>query len=62
MIFTVSLLIFLSFSTIYDRVSERRIHPVSLWVAILVVVWSGLFNGVILPSSAWHQFSMWLIR
>ena len=62
MIFPVSLLIFLSFSAIYDRVSEGRIHPVSLWVGLLVFVWNALFNVVIVPSSAWNQFSMWVIQ
>ena len=62
LIFPLGLFVFLSFSAIYDRASEGRIHPVSLWVGILVFVGSALFNVVIVPSSAWHQFALWLIR
>lgn len=58
----VSLLILLSFSAIHDRVSERRIHPVSLWVGILVFVWIVVFNVMIVPSSAWREFAIRLIQ
>ena len=62
MIFPLSLFIFLSFSAIYDRVSEGRIHPVSLWVGLLVFVWNAAFSVVIVPSSAWREFATWLIQ
>jgi hypothetical protein len=58
----VSLLILLSFSTIHDRVWTGRIHPVSLWVGILVFVWIVVFNVIIVPSSAWRAFATRLIR
>jgi hypothetical protein len=58
----VSSLVVLSLSAIYDRMSQGRIHPVSLWVAILVFVWQGLFFTVIQRSSAWRDFAARLIQ
>jgi hypothetical protein len=53
---------FLSFSAIYDRVSATRIHPVSLWVGLLVFASNLVFNVVIAPSSARREFAIWLIQ
>jgi hypothetical protein len=61
-IFPLSLLIFLSFSGIYDRVSEGRIHPVSVWGGLAVFGSNAAFNIVIVPSSEWHRCATWLIR
>jgi hypothetical protein len=61
-IFPVSLLIFLSLSAIYDRVSQGRIHPVSLWIGLLVFAWSAVSNIVIVQSAAWREFATWLIQ
>jgi hypothetical protein len=61
-IFPVSAIVFLSTSAIYDRVSEGRIHPVSVWVPVLWFAWQLVFGFVILPSAMWHQFAAWLIR
>jgi len=61
-IFPLSLLMFLSLSAIYDRVSQARIHPVSLWVGLLVFAWSAIFNVVIVPSAPWNEFAAWLLR
>jgi hypothetical protein len=61
-IFPVSFLIFVSASAIYDRVSQGRIHPVSLWGGILIFVSNSLFFGVIQPTAAWREFAAWLIR
>ena len=61
-IIPVSALVFLSTSAIYDRVSQGRIHPVSLWVPIALFAWQVVVNLVVLPSAMWHEFSAWLIR
>lgn len=61
-IFPLSLLFFLSFSAIHDRITEGRIHPVSLWGGLLVVVSNQVFNLAIVPSSAWREFATWLIQ
>lgn len=47
---------------VHDRLSRGRIHPVSLWVALVLLVWTPLRAVVIGPSETWHQFAAWLIR
>jgi len=61
-IFPVSTAVFLSTSAVHDRVSEGRIHPVSLWGAVLLFAGGSLFFVVIQPSAAWREFATWLIR
>jgi hypothetical protein len=61
-VFVVSSFVFLSLGGVYDRVSQGRIHPVSLWGGILVFVWQNGFFAVIAPSSAWRDVTAWLIR
>ena len=61
-IFPLSLLIFLSLSAIYDRVSEGRIHFVSLWVGLLVFVSNAVFNVAVVPSETWHNFTIGVIQ
>jgi hypothetical protein len=55
-------LLLLSVSAIHDRVSQGRIHPVSLWVPVLLFAWMNLLPFVVLPSSTWREFAAWLIR
>jgi hypothetical protein len=45
----------------YDRAMQGRIHPVTLYVGALALVFPILFLGLVAPSSAWQQFSTWLI-
>src|SRR5262249_18503852 len=54
-------LLFLSASAIYDRLSRRRIHPVSVWVPILVFAWQVTLGFIIFPSSGWRKLVAWLI-
>jgi len=50
-------------SAIYDRVSRGRIHPVSLWVPILLFAWQNvILVFVVLSSALWREFSAWLIQ
>jgi hypothetical protein len=58
---TITLLL-LSVSAIHDRVSHGRIHPVSVWVPLVVFAWMNAVPFVVLPSDAWHHLSAWLIR
>jgi hypothetical protein len=51
----------LSASAIYDRLSRGCIHPVSLWVPIGLFAWQNVLVLVVFPSTAWHQFTAWLI-
>jgi hypothetical protein len=61
-IILIPLIALLSASAVHDRVSQGRIHPISLWVALALFVWANLRAAVIGPSDAWHQFAAWLIR
>jgi hypothetical protein len=47
---------------VHDRLSRGRIHPVSLWVAVAMLVWANLRAAVVGPSDAWHRFAAWLIQ
>ena len=53
---------FLFAGAVHDRLSSGCIHPVSLWVALAVLVFSNLRAAVIGPSDAWRKFATWLIR
>lgn len=44
-----------------DRMSFGRVHPISLWVALLLFAWQVAMNGFIAPSAAWHQVAHRLI-
>ena len=48
-------------SAIHDRLTLGRIHPVSKWVGLSLLVFAGFRAAVIGPSAAWHQFAGWLI-
>jgi hypothetical protein len=52
----------LSLSAIRDRATEGRIHPVSLWGAVLLFVWSGVWLGVVGPNASWNEFASLLTR
>jgi hypothetical protein len=54
-------LLVLSASAIYDRLSRRRIHPVSLWVPIALFAWQIALGFFVFPSAAWRKFVAWLI-
>ena len=55
-------ILLLSASAIYDRVSRGRIHPVSLWVPILLFAWQNLLVFVVFRSALWRELAAWLIR
>jgi hypothetical protein len=54
-------ILLLSASAIYDRVSQGRVHPVSLWVPVLLFAWLNVLQFVVFPSAAWREFAAWLI-
>ena len=53
---------FLAAGAIYDRIKFRRIHPVSLWLALAIFLLDNLCFVAVMPSRAWHAFAAWLIR
>ena len=61
-IIVVPIALFLFASAAYDRVSLGRMHPVSLWGAVVIFGWDLLRNIVIALSAAWHHFAEWLVR
>lgn len=45
----------------YEKLSRGRIHPLFLWVPLLVIVETvGLF-AFVMPSAGWHRLAMWLV-
>ena len=61
-IIVIPLLLLLFAGAIHDRLHYGRIHPVSLWVALAMFIWSNLRAVVIGPSETWHNFATWLIK
>jgi hypothetical protein len=57
---TISIL-FLSVNAIYDKVSEGRIHPVSVWVPVMVIVEQVVLLPAVFSSAAWQEIAEWLI-
>lgn len=61
-IILIPLVMLLFASAVHDRLTRGHIHPVSLWVAVVLFIWANLRATVIGPSDAWHNFAAWLIR
>ena len=59
--FLLPAVLLLSASAVYDRVTRGRVHPVSLWGAVLLFAWGNARELLIRPSGAWHQFAAWLV-
>ena len=62
LILLVGTIVFLSASAVHDRISEGRIHPVSLWTPVIVFVWMLVVNAAIVPSAAWSEFAAWVVK
>jgi hypothetical protein len=61
-ILTVSSAAVLSVSAVYDWAVRRRIHPVSIWVALVLFVFQNAFFPVIVPTAAWQSLTVWLLQ
>ena len=48
-------------AAIHDRWTDGRVHPISLWGAIALLVWAQGRAVLVAPSEAWHRFAAWLI-
>jgi hypothetical protein len=55
------LILLLSASAIHDRLSEGRMHPVSVWVPLMLFMWPVLL-AFGMSSAALNDFAAWLIR
>jgi len=51
---------FLLAGAVHDRLYLGRMHPISLWGALVVWVWSNLRAAAIGPSDLWRDFATWL--
>ena len=61
-IFPISNAVLLSVLPIHDRLTRGRIHPVSLWGAILVLLSFNVWFVGVAPTLAWQHFAEWLVR
>jgi uncharacterized membrane protein YozB (DUF420 family) len=55
-------LLLLLVSATHDKLSQGRIHPVSLWTPALLFVWQSALALVVFPSAVWREFAFWLAR
>lgn len=62
MILSIAAVFFLPLSALHDKLTEGRVHPVSLWVPLLLVGSGLLFNAGIAPTASWRRFAVWLIQ
>jgi len=46
---------------IYDRIRFGRLHPITLWGGISLIVWGNVRAVLIGPSADWKRFVAWLI-
>jgi hypothetical protein len=61
-IFPIANAVLLAVLPIHDRLTRGRIHPVSLWGAILIFVLFTVNFVVVAPTPAWQNFAEWLVR
>ena len=45
----------------HDKLSRGRIHPIFLWVPVLILVETLGLIAFVMPSAGWHQIAMWLV-
>jgi hypothetical protein len=57
-----SALFFVSLIAVYERVTEGRVHPVTLWLGILVVAMERVLTLVVQRTEAWRSFAQWLVQ
>ena len=46
---------------VHDKVSRGRIHPISLWVPILLFVETAGLVRLVMPSDGWRRLAIWLV-
>jgi hypothetical protein len=45
----------------HDKVSDGRVHPISLWVPVLLIVETFGLIAVVMPSDGWRRLALWLV-
>jgi len=61
-LFPLSALFFVSLIAAHERATEGRVHPVTLWLGILVVVMERVLTLVVQRTEGWRSFAQWLIQ
>jgi hypothetical protein len=46
---------------VHDKVSDGRVHPISLWVPVLLIVETFGLIAVVMPSEGWRRLAPWLV-
>lgn len=54
--------VFLFSGAAYELVATRRIHPVLLWIPLVIFAIENACFAKVFPSPAWHHIAAWLIR
>ena len=49
----------LAATPLYDRLAHGRLHPVSLWGAVIFVVFANVLSAVVSPNPVWQRFVLW---
>jgi hypothetical protein len=47
---------------VHDKLTRGRIHPASIWIPLLIIVWSAVLNGVLAPSELGFNVGSWLLK
>jgi hypothetical protein len=50
----------LAANPVFDRIAHGRTHPVSLWGAVCLLIFSNVMAVFVSPSPAWQRFVLWL--
>ena len=46
---------------VHDKVSGGRVHPISLWVPVLLIIETFGLIALVMPSNGWRRLALWLI-
>lgn len=52
----------LAASAVYDQITRRQIHPVSLWIPVMIFIIENVSASFVIPTKEWHVFAARLIR
>jgi hypothetical protein len=61
-LFPLSALFFVSLIAMYEWVTDGRVHPVTLWLGVLVVAMERVLTLVVQRTEVWRSFSQWLVQ
>jgi len=61
-LFPLSALFFVSLIALYERVTESRVHPATLWLGVLVVAMERVLTLGVQRTEVWRSFAQWLVQ